>query len=209
MRRRAHFVIVLALVALLNAGLEAQPSARPQLALLGGFDLEEVARHAKALTSFGSRFTGYPGYYEAVKYVNSTLRDLGLEVEVHRFPVAVPYDLGATIFVGNERARAYHLYPNLVALGSAGVVEGELAYVGRGEGLSQVDLSGKIAVLEFESGSRWVDALVRGAKALVFLGPARDRMEALAKISTAPLDVPRVYVEGEGAALLREAAKKG
>jgi hypothetical protein len=209
MRGGAYCAAVLVLVALLSAGLEAQPSARPQLALLGGFDLEEVARHAKALTSFGSRFTGYPGYYEAVKYVNSTLRDLGLEVEVHRFPVAVPYDLGATIFVGNERARAYHLYPNLVALGSAGVVEGELAYVGRGEGLSQVDLSGKIAVLEFESGSRWVDALVRGAKALVFLGPARDRMEALAKISTAPLDVPRVYVEGEGAALLREAAKRG
>lgn len=208
---RACCAVILTLMTLFSASLGAQPSAQPQLALLRGFELGEVVRHAEVLASFGSRFTGYPGYYEAVRYVNETLRGLGLEVEVHPIPVAVPYDLGATIFVDGISVKAYHLYPNLVALGCAGAVEGELAYVGEGtqEELSRVDLAGKIAVLEFESSDRWVEVLARGAKALAFLGPAKDRMEALAKISAAPLDVPRVYVGGEGAAALREAAKRG
>ncbi|MCC6005890.1 MAG: hypothetical protein LM590_16250, partial [Thermofilum sp.] len=59
-------VIALALVALVLAPARAQPAAKP---LLEGLNLEEVKAHVEALSSFGSRFTGYPGYYRAVEYV--------------------------------------------------------------------------------------------------------------------------------------------
>jgi hypothetical protein len=201
-------MVALALLMLVHTTLSAQPSAQ-QLRLLERFDLKEVAQHTETLSSFGSRFTGYPGYYRAVEYVLTTLKSLELEVELHEFNATVPLDYGAEIEVNGNRVKAYHLYPNLVALGAANV-SGRLAYAGKAtqEELAQINLTDKIAVLEFESGSRWAEALARGAKALVFLGPARDRMEALVKISIAPLDAPRVYV-GEGADIVREAARRG
>jgi hypothetical protein len=197
-------VIALTLVALVLAPACAQPAAK---SLLEGLNLEEVKAHVEALSSFGSRFTGYPGYYRAVEYVVAALKGLGLEVELHGFNATVPLDYGAEIEVNGSRIKAYHLYPNLVALGSANV-SGQLVYAGRctpGE-LAGLNLAGKIAVVEFDS--EWVEAVARGANAIVFLGPATDRLSALRKVLQIPLDVPRVYVE-EGADLVREVARRG
>lgn len=184
--------------------VHAQPRVKP---LPEALNIEEVKAHTEVLSSFESRFTGYPGYYRAVEYVTAALRDLGLEVELQEFNATVPLDYGAAIEVDGNRVRAYHLYPNLVALGAANV-SGRLAYAGfcSPEELAGIDLAGKIAVVEF--GSNWVEAVARGAKAIVFLGPATDRLSALGKILQAPLDVPRIYVEEE-ADVVREAAKRG
>ncbi|MCC6051209.1 MAG: hypothetical protein LM580_10900, partial [Thermofilum sp.] len=185
---------VMLLVEVFASGVHAQPAAKP---LLEGLNLEEVKAHVEALSSFGSRFTGYPGYYRAVEYVVAALKGLGLEVELHAFNATVPLDYGAEIEVNGSRVKAYHLYPNLVALGAVNV-SGQLVYAGRctpGE-LAGIDLAGKVAVVEFDS--EWVEAVAKGAKAIVFLGPATDRLSALRKILQIPLDTPRVYVE-EGA----------
>jgi len=182
--------------------------AQPRAELLSeALSIEEVIAHVGILSSFGSRFTGYPGYYKSVEYVIATLKSLGLDVELHKFNATIPFDYGAEIEVDGSRIKAYHLHPNLVALGAANV-SGLLAYAGfcSPEDLAGIDLAGKIAVMEFDS--NWVEAVARGAKAIIFLGPAADRLLALAKILQIPLDVPRVYVE-EGADLVREAAKRG
>ncbi len=143
-----------------------------------------------------------------MEYVNSTLSSIGLKPIFLQFNATVPLDHGALIRIGNDTVRAFHLYPNLVALCTANEVSGQLVYVGRRSlaELARLDLSGKIAVLEFDSD--WSIALARGARALVFLGPVSGRESAMKKISMSPIDVPRIYVD-EGADVLREAAKAG
>lgn len=181
----------------------AQPRAEP---LSEALSIKEVMAYVEILSSFGSRFTGYPGYYGSVEYVTATLKSLDLDVELHEFNATIPLDYGAEIEVDGSRIKAYHLYPNLVAL-SAANVSGLLAYAGlcSPEDLAGIDLAGKIAVVEFDS--NWIEAVARGARAIIFLGPAANRLSALGKILQVPLDVLRVYVE-EGADLVREAAKK-
>ncbi len=179
----------------------------------GGFDfvsalsMDEVRTHVKSLSAVGSRFTGYPGYYRALSYVNSTLRSLNLTPKFLEFTVAVPFDYGATIRVANRSIRAFHLYPNLVALGAATRIRGQLVYVGKGSPAAGSDLKGKIAIADFDSD--WAMIAAGGPAAIVFLGPVPNRESALDKISLAPVDIPRLYVEGEDAKLLREAAEKG
>jgi ABC-type antimicrobial peptide transport system permease subunit len=200
----AAFIALIAVTFLVVCSAHAQPVAEP---LPEALNVKEVIAHVEVLSSFESRFTGYPGYYKSVEYVVATLRGLGLDAELHEFNATTPVDYGAEIEVDSSRIKGYHLYPNLVALG-AGNVSGFLAYAGTcsPEDLAGIDLAGKIAVVEFDS--NWVEAVARGAKAIIFLSPAADRLSALGKILQVPLDVPRVYV-GEGSDLVREAAKKG
>lgn len=216
-RLRIGLALALALIAaavVSPSPLAASPatvSSAASLGLVEKLDISEVMGHARYLSGLGSRFTGYPGYFKAVEYVVGTLEELGIDVTLHSFPVAVPRDRGAKLIIGDRVFEAHHLYPNLVALGAAGKLEGELVYLGSATArdLENVDLSGKIAVVEADCGNRWIDAIAKGARAVVFLGPIRDRLEAMAKLSLAPLDVPRLYVGEEHADAVRRAAAMG
>lgn len=201
----ATFAAEILLWLLTASALYAEPGT-----LTSVLNLTEVKQHVEALSLLGSRFTGYPGYYASLAYINSSLVSSGLKPRFLAFNATVPIDYGATIKVGASVIRAYHMYPNLVALGAATNVSGQLVYAGHctPPELAGLDLRGKIAVLEFDAD--WGAAIARGARALIFLGPAVDRDSAMRKVALAPLDIPRVYVrEGADADFVREASRKG
>lgn len=201
---KLSLIATIVLIGYLTCVLLAKPES-----YFDALDIEEVKGYTKVLSAFGSRFTGYIGYYNAISYINSTLRLLNLNPQFLEFTATVPFDYGATIRVANYSLKIYHLYPNLVALGAATNVSGQLVYVGKGsfDELEGIDLRGKIAVIEFDSD--WAAVAAKGPAAIVFLGPVPDRVSALKKISLAPLDIPRVYVRSEDAEVVRKAAKEG
>ncbi|MCC6050535.1 MAG: hypothetical protein LM580_07495, partial [Thermofilum sp.] len=98
MRRAAIAVLLLQLLA--ACAVSAQPQASSSLeSLLDTLDVAAVQRHAQAIAGFGSRLTGYPGYYRAIDYIVQVLRSEGLEPAIQSFTVLVPWDAGSAIRV--------------------------------------------------------------------------------------------------------------
>ena len=137
-------LVMLALIPLL--ALLATPSpAYPQAGAdqLIPLNYTRIKEMVKLFASFGSRMTGYPGYYKALNFIYSYLRGLGLKVINHTYKVLVPIE--EEVYVEalkpfHIRVKAYALYPNGVNPSPTppeGFV-GPLYYVGRGD-LSEFD----------------------------------------------------------------------
>jgi ABC-type antimicrobial peptide transport system permease subunit len=215
MRRAAIAVLLLQLLA--ACAVSAQPQASSSLeALLDTLDVAAVQRHAQAIAGFGSRLTGYPGYYRAIDYIVQVLRSEGLEPAIQSFTVLVPWDAGSAIRVPalNVTIRAYALWPNgHVGVWSVEGLRGKLVYVGKGE-LEDFDgkeVEGSIVVMDFDSGGNWRNAVKLGAKAVVFVDRSGgDRYEAYSKFEWyAFYPYVRLYVAGEDAERLVQLAAKG
>ena len=119
------------------------------------------------------------------------------------FPTAAFLPGEATMTVDDgSRVGLYQLAPNLVEPGNlpeAGF-SGPLVYVagGRPEELGGKQLTGAVALIDFNSAGRWIDAVALGAEVVVVLEPpagaAASFDEALKKLSATPLSVPRFYL---------------
>lgn len=177
---------------------------------------EDLLQTIEQLSSFGSRVTGYPGYYNATNYIKYSFEKYGLKVYEQKYNVLVPIDKGSYIEVlsgpkRGEKLRVYALWPNLVQV-SSGAVEGPLVFV-RGESLEDFDgknLDGAIVVMDLaSSGDRWIDALNFGASAVVFVGGECNRYQAIQKVLLTPLYAPRAYAPGETGAQLISLAEQG
>jgi len=169
-------------------------------------NLDSIFSTVKDLVGFGSRFTGYEGFYKTANYIIETIRNsTGLRPEIVNSSQLVPFDNGSYVLSDNEKIRVYPLYPNLVALGPK-YVSGKLVYVGDGsiERINGLDLNGSIALIDFNSGKNWINLLQLGVKAFIFIEPNdTNRYEALAKISLAPINIVRVYAKkGEASKLI-------
>ena len=148
-------------------------------------------------SSIRSRFTGYPGSYEAAGIIADRFRSLGLNVFTLNYTTLVPLDTGSSVMVSGRKFVAYSLYPNVVVYGpksSKGRLvdgrDGSLA------SLNGIDVNGSVVLLDFNSGDNWLNVVKLGATAVVFHGGEdADRSEALEKISSVPINIPRVYVE--------------
>jgi hypothetical protein len=218
-----YLVFALALCSLLaysvgsSPGLASSTSAavsRPEP------DIAAILKHVEALSSLGSRLTGYEGCRLAAGYIASVLRGYGLEVRLHNYTVVVPVDKGSELIIefrnGTKLAlKAHALWPNGVNPSPTppGGLEGPLLYAGTGS-LSEFNgkpVKGSIVLMEYESGSNWLNAAKLGAKAVVFIGPEKvpPYFEALAKFLDTPLNFPRLYVPSSYGALLRRAAEEG
>jgi len=173
--------------------------------LYNSLNMSNVYRHIKKLSSFGSRVTGYEGYYSATDYLVSELRSLGLKVTLQEYEVVVPVDYGASIKVVTPEGvvikefRAYSLWPNLIQTCSTppGGLAGRLVYVGKGRDfeLEGKNLLGSIVLMDFNSGDAWLRVAELGAKAAIFIEePDMLRMQALMKVVPHPLYFPRLYV---------------
>jgi hypothetical protein len=215
MRRAAIAVLLLQLLA--ACAVSAQPQASSSLeALLDTLDVAAVQRHAQAIAGFGSRLTGYPGYYRAIDYIVQVLRSEGLEPAIQSFTVLVPWDAGSAIRVPalNVTIRAYALWPNgHVGVWSVEGLRGKLVYVGKGEleGFDGKEVEGSIVVMDFDSGGNWRNAVKLGAKAVVFVDRGGgDRYEAYSKFEWyAFYPYVRLYVASEDAERLVQLAARG
>jgi ABC-type antimicrobial peptide transport system permease subunit len=168
--------------------------------------LDRIESDLRLFSSLQSRFTGYPGSYTAAEIISERFRALNLSVTLFNYTVMVPYDEGSWLRIGERTIEAFSLYPNGVATGEKRA-SGKLVYAGRGapSEFDGLDVKGNIVLLEFNSGDAWTIAMSLGASAVVFLEDgATTRYEAMAKISSLPITMPRLYVRGEEAAELRQ-----
>jgi len=162
------------------------------------------------LSSLGSRVTGYEGNYLAAQYIIDEFTKLGLGVQVQKFNVTVPIDLGSDITILapiTTTIDAYAIWPNGVQPSPAVNLEGPLVYV-KGDSLSDFDgktLTGSIVLMEFNSSSNWLYSVDLGAKAIIFIEPSDSSCnENMEKFIDAPLYFPRLFVTKDEGQMLRD-----
>jgi len=187
--------------------------------LVAKINFTNIKDHIKTLSSFQSRFTGYPGFYSAAKYIETKFLEYNLSnVHSEYYPITVPIDLGAnlTILSSGEILKAYPLLPNLVetcAVGSQGIIA-PLLYVGKGDykDLNGYKIKDSIVLMDFASGDNWIKAAMLGAKAVVFIDlkeelKSKDASEF--KTVDLPFNFPRLYIPKDaGIRLLKELENK-
>ncbi|MEM1922461.1 MAG: FtsX-like permease family protein [Nitrososphaerota archaeon] len=178
----------------------------------GGFrkitpdDIESsmVMRHVEYLSGLGSRVTGYPGHYKAAQYIADRLKEMGLQVILQNYSAVVPLDKGSFIEVeselGKEILEAYAVWPNgphTTWTGRRGV-SGHLIYVGLGdlEDFDGKDVEGSIVLMDYISGSNWINAAKLGARGVIFIEPPTipPYFDSVKKFVDAPINFPRLYV---------------
>jgi len=165
-----------------------------------------VQSEIERFAAFGSRVPGYPGERQAYEYVRQRFDELGLEdVQSDEFAVTVPLDKGAKLKLpGGEHQQLYALWPNGVRTSTlpAGGIQGELVYGGRGD-LKELDgqpLEGAIVLLDFDGGQNYLSLATLGARAIIFFDNGGvNREQAADKFLKVPVDVPRFWIEREGA----------
>ena len=166
-----------------------------------------LRRTVETLSAPASRMTGYPGATAAREWLVAELERLGItEIYRHEFPVLVPIDEGFWLECDGERLELFGVWPNLVrtpTLPTEGI-EGQLVYGGDGSRLEGQLVAGRIVLLDYVSGTAWVDAFHLGAAAVVFLESAgAHRKEAEQKFLDVPADLPRLYARKDVAERLR------
>ena len=166
-----------------------------------------LRRTVGAFATPASRMTGYPGAAAAREWLVAELESLGIvEIYRHEFPVLVPMDEGFWLECAGERLELFGVWPNLVRTPTLPVegIEGQLVYGGDGSRLEGQPVAGRIVLLDYVSGTAWVDAFHLGAAAVVFLESAgAHRKEAEQKFLDVPADLPRFYACKDVAERLR------
>ena len=188
-------------------------TAVPGLLLFGtlmsfGIDIPEIdetalARHIEKLASFGSRIPGYPGHDKATAYLREEFQRLGYTgIKEDVFEVTVPVDEGSSLEVTEtgKRYPLHALWPNLVRTSQL-PLDGVVATAVDGGQGHWADFNGKtisnnVIFISFNSDTRWLNAAMLGARAVVFVEPATTtRRQAEAKFAEAPLNVPRFWIQ--------------
>jgi len=177
-----------------------------------GADQKGLRQTVSYMASLGSRMSGYPGGKKAADYVENQFNGFGFErVEREAFKLAVPIDRGGDLFVKAEgkHFELYGMWPNLVRTTTlpAEGVEAPMVYGGAGhyEDLSGLEMQGRVVLLEFNSWNNWLRAASLGARAIVFIEPEETTLaQADEKFSSAPLDVPRFWINRQDGLYLKE-----
>ena len=179
--------------------------------LAAGAEEARLRRTVETLSAPASRMTGYPGATAAREWLVAELESLGIaEFYRHEFPVLVPIDEGFWLECGGERLELFGVWPNLVRTPTLppNGIEAELVYGGDGSLLEGQPVAGRIVLLDYASGTAWVDAFHLGAAAVVFLESAgAHRKEAEQKFLNVPADLPRLYARRDVAERLRMLAR--
>ena len=183
------------------------PSAAPNV---------RIRESVEYLSSLGSRVVGYPGCELAANFIEAQFRSIGLDdVRREQFDVVVPIDRGAqlTLTRSGEQFELRSLWPNQVrtpTLPEEGY-DSSLAYGGRGL-LTELPavLEGRVLLMEFDSGRRWLDAAALGVRAIIFIEPQETSYtQSVEKSASAPLDLPRFWIDRESGLRLRQLLEHG
>ena len=217
--RRVALLICLVCLLLVNASYAADLLKTDPILLKKYTDkYKELASEVKSsnlsktinqLSSQGSRLAGYPGCEKAGKYVLEQFKSIGLDdVKSEPFFATVPVDNGASIQVNGKQCKLYPMWPNFVRtsqLPKEGI-SGPLIYGGSGKlaEFNGYNVDGSVVMLEFNSGSEWLNAPRLGAKAVIFIEPDTTmRGEAEAKFISIPISIPRFWISKSDAAALQ------
>jgi hypothetical protein len=148
-------------------------------------------------TDLPTRLAGSAGEEEMRNFFRKQLEAFGLKAEPELpFTVTIPDpDSKATTSTG---ATLWPLWPNGVRTNTANVTGPVIDGVdGSLEALKGKTVEGAIVLMRIKSGSNWRNAAALGAKAVVFHGTDWTRIEAEAKFSSIPLNVPRFWSSTE------------
>ncbi|MGC9086207.1 MAG: M28 family peptidase [Thermoproteota archaeon] len=210
------FTLLLVLIFVPFFTVNANSATSKNLLSLQALSAEEInvsniRNFVRTFTSFKSRVDGYPGNYKAGNLIANFFRSLGLKVVVQNYSAAIPYDSGSQIIIehGNSSIKipAYALWPNGVqpSFTPRTGLSGKLIYVKDGD-LNEFDgkaINNTIVLINFNSGSNWINAAKLGAKAIIFLANNEtNSYEALTKATPVPIYVPRLLVNGNFSNLL-------
>jgi hypothetical protein len=169
-------------------------------------NLTKIKEYVHFFSSLDSRMTGYPGFYQAANYIYEKFRELGLDPGPfgeywQNFSVTVPIDYGSNITVlsTGETINVLPLFPNYIQTCKTppGGLTGRLVYAAKGDlsSFNGREINGTIVLMDFESGSNWLNAAKLGAKAVIFLSSTTfSRFESEQKFCMAPIYFPRLYV---------------
>ena len=201
----------------------AQPQNRKDLeTFMHEISFDNVFANIKFFSSLRSRFTGYPGFYQAASYIKQKFQEYGLKPFqgnlTQKFNLTVPIDDGSYVeFSGTEgnriRIPAYALFPNGVVTSNTppGGLTGELVYVHKGSlsDFNGVQIQDKIVLMDWDSGRNWLNAAKLGAKALIYVSSNENltNVETDDKVVISPIYFPRVYVNSTYKNELIELAK--
>ncbi|HID95037.1 MAG TPA: FtsX-like permease family protein [Candidatus Latescibacteria bacterium] len=180
-------------------------------------NVDDTKETLERLTSWESRVVGYPGNRRAYEYIKEEFERLGLQrITTETFKVTVPIDKGANLHVPStgEDIRLYCLWPNDVktpTLPEEGVT-GNLIYGKKGDfgDFNGRKVEGSIVLLDFDSGQNYINPRMLGAQAIIFFDNGLvTQGEAAAKFLRVPADIPRYWVDYEGAERLLEISRSG
>ncbi|MGC9203011.1 MAG: FtsX-like permease family protein, partial [Thermoproteota archaeon] len=214
------FILIFAVFILAGSFLYPITSSQSSLGdeityALNFLNLSKIENYVRTFSSFNSRVVGYPGYYKAKDYIIKTLRDFGYNVTTYPFKTVSPIDKTTFIELDNgTKLKAYSLWPNGLIQTSSTPSEGysgKLVYVGKGnlEDFNGKEIYGSIVLMDYDSGSNWLNVAKLGAKAVIFIETNEyDRYEALKKFSMTPIKFTRLFVNASIGSLLRSIALK-
>jgi len=179
-------------------------------ALAATINDRELVKTIRELSSHGSRVVGYPGEVHAAEYVEREFQGLFGETNVksETFTATVPMDQGARLEANGKTYPLYCIWPNLVRTSQLPPegLSGPLIYAGNGllGAFNRKKVEGAVVLVDFNSGTDWLNAPRLGAKAVIFIEPdATMRGEAEAKFVSIPLSIPRFYIKKSDAAALQ------
>ena len=172
-------------------------------------DMDRVKASVTSLSSYPSRMVGYPGTEKAADYVIDQFRKVGLRgVKAENFKVTVPIDEGSKLVVNGKEFPIYGLWPNLVRTSQL-PPNGLTLHLIDGKSGRLPDFDGKVvkgsaALVDFNTGTEWLNAPRLGARVLIFVEPDTTmRGECEAKFSSIPVSMPRFWISKKNAAELR------
>ncbi|MCE5199660.1 M28 family peptidase [bacterium] len=184
-------------------------------AIADSLDMSRVKASVDTLSSCSSRLVGYPGCEAAADYVESQFKEIGLkDIHSESFKVTVPVDQGSRLVIGKRQFPIYALWPNLVRTSSLPPEGINVHVIDAGSGrLPDFDgtvVKGSAALVDFNSGTEWLNAPRLGAKVLLFVEPdATMRGEAESKFSAIPVSMPRFWISKNDAAQVKTLIKSG
>jgi len=224
MRKSKNFLFLFFIFSLLCSSYFVMLKVNAQeevnyLSLFSSIDQTRIERITKDLAQFGSRVVGYAGYYKASNYIFNELTKLNnTNVEKEPFDVYVPLDHGGTIIAHLNNSttlsiKAWSFWPNLVQTCKTppNGISGKLVYLSNtsSKNIDLESVNSSIALLDFNSGQRWLDVAAFGAKAAIFIEPnSTNYAEARNKFLLTPIYFPRMYVNFSSGKLLKQLANK-
>jgi len=169
-------------------------------AVIREVDIKAIESHVRFLSSFESRYTGYPGFYAAAEYIYNKFKEYGLEnvaYEVFTTPECIDHGANITINSTKETFKVYAMKPNFGVPSTTPPegITGRLIYAKRGDlrDFDGLPVEGSIVLLDWESGLNWILAARLGAKAVIFLPPATVPTYAVPQTVDVPFLFPRFY----------------
>jgi len=176
-------------------------------------NLSRVERDIATIAGFRGRFTGYEGAWKTAQFIYENFRATTDHAEYQNYSIVVPVDKGANITITSSDGKpdgavikAFPLFPNLAqqCIVPEDGMRGKLVYVEKGQ---MGNVSGSIVLMDFNTGSYWVEAVKMGAKAVIFIQPPFSSSdESLSKIVYTELYFPRLLVSYEDGLRLKQLA---